>query len=367
MGRAVAALRRAAVRRSLRAGDPLCARRLRRVAGRRREMGEGRRKCCRTTSALPSISCRAAARRSRANCSAASRWRARSRASPPRAATRSIAASSRRRWSRMRRRTARCTRSPISPTTRVDWVEPLALDFAATTVHEIPPNGQGIAALMALGILRAFDLDSLAPDSVESQHLQIEAMKLAFADAYRYVSDPRTMEFTPAALLDPDYLASRARLIDPQARAGLRPRRSAARRHRLPLRGRRARHDRVADPVELHGLRIRRRRAGHRHQPAESRRRIFARRPAIRTRSAAASVRSRRSSPDFSRATARRSAPSASWAARSSRPGHVQTMVRLLVYGMNPQAVLDAPRWKLERRHIGRPRRRAPRRSCARA
>ena len=57
-------------------------------------------------------------------------------------------------------------------------------------VHEIPPNGQGIAALMALGILAHFDLAALPPDSVASQHLQIEAMKLAFADVHRYVADP---------------------------------------------------------------------------------------------------------------------------------------------------------------------------------
>src|SRR5438128_9294959 len=95
-----------------------------------------------------------------------------------------------------------------------DWVTPLALDYGGATVHQIPPNGQGIAALMALGILRSFDLAALPPDSVASQHLQIEAMKLAFADAYRYVSDPRTMEVTATALLDPAYLASRARLID---------------------------------------------------------------------------------------------------------------------------------------------------------
>jgi len=98
----------------------------------------------------------------------------------------------------------------------VDWVAPLGIDYAGSTVHEIPPNGQGIAALMALGILRAFDLQSLPPDSVASQHLQIEAMKLAFADAYRYVSDPRTMDRAPSALLDPEYLASRARQIDPK-------------------------------------------------------------------------------------------------------------------------------------------------------
>ena len=73
----------------------------------------------------------------------------------------------------------------------VDWVTPLALDYAGATVHEIPPNGQGIAAQMALGILRQFDLAALPPDSVACQHSQIEAMKLAFADVHRYVSDPR--------------------------------------------------------------------------------------------------------------------------------------------------------------------------------
>src|SRR4029434_4618261 len=69
---------------------------------------------------------------------------------------------------------------------------------------------------MALGILKSFDLRALAPDSVASQHLQIEAMKLAFADAHRYVSDPRTMTIHAAAMVDPAYLASRARLIDPK-------------------------------------------------------------------------------------------------------------------------------------------------------
>ena len=97
----------------------------------------------------------------------------------------------------------------------LDWVTPLALDYRRRERSRIPPNGQGIAAQMALGILRAFDLESLPPDSVASQHLQIEAMKLAFADAYRYVGDPRTMECSPADLLDPDYLAARAATIDP--------------------------------------------------------------------------------------------------------------------------------------------------------
>jgi len=81
-------------------------------------------------------------------------------------------------------------------------------------VHEIPPNGQGIAALIALGILDRFDLSALAVDGVDSQHLQIEAMKLAFADVYRYVAEPESMDVTTEQLLDDSYLAARARLID---------------------------------------------------------------------------------------------------------------------------------------------------------
>jgi gamma-glutamyltranspeptidase/glutathione hydrolase len=95
-----------------------------------------------------------------------------------------------------------------------EWVTPIAKDYRGYTLHEIPPNGQGIAALIALGILDNFYLASHALDGVDSQHLQIEAMKLAFADVYRYVAEPGAMEVTPAQMLDPAYLAGRARLID---------------------------------------------------------------------------------------------------------------------------------------------------------
>ena len=97
---------------------------------------------------------------------------------------------------------------------RPDWVEPIRKSYRGYEIHEIPPNGQGIAALMALGILDNFDVGNLPVDSIDSQHLQIEAMKLAFADLYRYVSDPRSMEVTPEQMLDDAYLKSRARLID---------------------------------------------------------------------------------------------------------------------------------------------------------
>ena len=97
-----------------------------------------------------------------------------------------------------------------------EWVEPISMAFAGHTVHQIPPNGQGIAALMALGMLDQLDAARFPVDSVESQHLQIEAMKLAFADTYRWVADPRAMtDVTASHLLAPAYLRERARLIAP--------------------------------------------------------------------------------------------------------------------------------------------------------
>jgi gamma-glutamyltranspeptidase/glutathione hydrolase len=99
---------------------------------------------------------------------------------------------------------------------RPEWVAPIGKTYGSHTLHEIPPNGQGIAALIALGILSHFEPASLKVDSVESQHLQIEAMKLAFADVYRYVAEPANMEVTAEQLLDDAYLAARAKLIDPK-------------------------------------------------------------------------------------------------------------------------------------------------------
>ncbi|MGH8745849.1 MAG: gamma-glutamyltransferase family protein, partial [Burkholderiales bacterium] len=95
-----------------------------------------------------------------------------------------------------------------------DWVDTLTMDYRGYTLHELPPNGQGIVALIALGILENFDLTSYPVDSVDSVHLQIEAVKLAFADAQAYVADIDHMPFPPQRMLDRTYLKSRAKLID---------------------------------------------------------------------------------------------------------------------------------------------------------
>jgi len=98
---------------------------------------------------------------------------------------------------------------------RADWVGVISGDYRDYTVHEMPPNGQGIIALIALGILANFDMGSLAVDSARTVHLQIEACKLGFADALDYVADIDAMPFDPDQLLNKNYLAERAALIDP--------------------------------------------------------------------------------------------------------------------------------------------------------
>lgn len=99
---------------------------------------------------------------------------------------------------------------------KADWVEPISLDYRGLTLHEIPPNGQGLAALLMLGIIQHRNLAGLQVDCPDVIHLQIEAMKLAFADAHRYIADPAAMKVKVRDLLSPAYLAERAKLIDPQ-------------------------------------------------------------------------------------------------------------------------------------------------------
>ncbi|HTY33093.1 gamma-glutamyltransferase family protein [Mycobacterium sp.] len=97
---------------------------------------------------------------------------------------------------------------------RADWVGTIDTGYRGYTVHEIPPNGQGIVALIALGILEQFDMSSWPADSADSVHLQIEAVKLAFADAQAHVADIDHMALAPERLLDKEYLRRRAALID---------------------------------------------------------------------------------------------------------------------------------------------------------
>ena len=99
------------------------------------------------------------------------------------------------------------------------WVEPLSVNYKGYTLHELPPAGQGVAALQMLKMLETIDLKSMGHNSARYLHTLIEAKKLAHADLARYVADPDYMTVKPAALLDSGYLAKRAGLIDPRKAA----------------------------------------------------------------------------------------------------------------------------------------------------
>jgi gamma-glutamyltranspeptidase/glutathione hydrolase len=94
------------------------------------------------------------------------------------------------------------------------WVDTIRQGVAGYELHELPPNGQGIAALMCLGILAYTELADCRVDGPDWHHLVIEAMKLAFADVYAQVADPAAMRVGTAQMLAPDYLRARAGRID---------------------------------------------------------------------------------------------------------------------------------------------------------
>ena len=232
-----------------------------------------------------------------------------------------------------------------------DWVEPISIDYRGSTVHEIPPNGQGIAALMALGIIENFDLESMAPDSPECLHLQIEAMKLAFADAYRYVADPAAMEVTPAQLLNKDYLRERSKLIDRK--------RSTKFEHGMPPPGGTiylTAADESGMMVSLiqsnyqgfgsgivvpgTGISLQNRGSGFTLQPGHpnevgpSKRPFHTIIPAFMTKDGEPSL------------------AFGIMGGAMQPQAHLQTMVRLIDHGQNPQACLDAPRWRVDPGHL---------------
>ncbi len=95
-----------------------------------------------------------------------------------------------------------------------EWVEPISTTYRGWTVYEIPPNGQGIAALMMLNVMEQFPLSEYGAGSAKALHVEIEAKKLAYADLLRYVCDPKFHKVPVAGMLSKDYARERARLID---------------------------------------------------------------------------------------------------------------------------------------------------------
>lgn len=227
-----------------------------------------------------------------------------------------------------------------------DWVEPISQSYRDLTLNEIPPNGQGIAALMALGILSHFPLGELAVDSADSLHLQIEAMKLAFVDSYRYVADPRAMDVSPGRLLDPQYLRARAALID-RKRAqdfghGTPPESgtiylTAADSAGMMVSYIQSNYMGFGSGVVVPGtgISLQNRGAGFRLEPGHPNCVAPAKRPFHTI------------IPGFVTQDGRPVMSFGVMGADMQPQGHVQIMVRLADYGQNPQAAADAPRWKV--------------------
>ncbi|HEX6829313.1 MAG TPA: gamma-glutamyltransferase family protein [Burkholderiales bacterium] len=229
---------------------------------------------------------------------------------------------------------------------RADWVQPLGMDYRGVVLHELPPNGQGLAALIALSILSRWNVGILPLDTAESVHLQLEAMKLAFADVYRHVADPQGMEVSPQALLDPGYLDQRARRIDPQRAQefghGLPPDSgtvylAAADASGMMVSCIQSNYNGFGSGVVVPGTGIalhnRGRafslKAGHPNRVGPGRRPFHTIIPGFVTRGGQALM-------SFG-----------VMGAAMQPQGHVQVMLRIFDYGQNPQAACDAPRWRV--------------------
>ncbi|MEK8050271.1 gamma-glutamyltransferase family protein [Ideonella sp. DXS22W] len=228
---------------------------------------------------------------------------------------------------------------------RPEWVTPIGQDYRGHRLHEIPPNGQGIAALIALGILQHFDLAGLGADSLAAQHLQIEAMKLAFADVYRYVAEPASMEVTAEQMLDPAYLAQRARLIDPKRAQDFgagNPVKggtiylTAADERGMMVSFIQSNYMGFGSGVVVpeYGVHLQNRghafslQAGNANGVAPGKRPFHTIIPAFLTKDG---------QPVMSYGV---------MGANMQPQGHMQTLVRMLDFGQNPQAACDAPRWR---------------------
>ena len=227
-----------------------------------------------------------------------------------------------------------------------EWVEPISLSYRDMRLHEIPPNGQGIAALIALGILGHFPLADLPVDSADSLHLQIEAMKLAFADAYRYVADPGAMSVSIGQLLDADYLKERAALIDRARAKDFAPGRpgasdtiylTAADSAGMMVSYIQSNYMGFGSGVVVPGtgISLHNRGACFRLEPNHPNRVAPGKRPFHTI------------IPGFVMDGPRPLMSFGVMGGDMQPQGHAQIMIRLADYGQNPQAAADAPRWKV--------------------
>ena len=230
---------------------------------------------------------------------------------------------------------------------QAEWVQPVSVSFAGHEVHEIPPNGIGIAALVALGVMQNLPYQKTQPDSAERMHLEIECMRLAFADAHTHLGDAEHMRVALEHLLDPDYLRSRARLIDPEKAGSYGPGQppsggttylAAADAEGRMVSFIQSNYKGFGSGVVVPGTGIAlHNRAlgfvttpGHVNQVAGGKRPLHSIIPAFLTR---------------------QGKPAMAFGVMGGNmqpQGHLQMVMRYVVEGHNPQAASDAPRWRID-------------------
>jgi len=226
---------------------------------------------------------------------------------------------------------------------RSTWVEPISTTYRGYEVWELPPNGQGLAALIALNILEGFDLSTYPRESAESYHVQIEAMKLAFVEAQRYVADPERVSVPTRELLSKEFAARRRALIGEQA---LLPEPSekltsdtvylcAADADGMMVSLIQSNSDTFGSHVVVPGtgMALQNRAAGFSLDPMHLNCLEPGKRPFHTI------------IPGFLTCDDQAIGPFGVMGGHMQPQGHVQMMVNMLDYGLNPQASLDAPRW----------------------
>lgn len=228
---------------------------------------------------------------------------------------------------------------------RSEWVAPISVAYRDHEVWEIPPNGQGIAALQALGIVEGTTMHDAPYASAESWHWQIEAMKLAFADAYRYVADPRRAEVPVVGMLDAGYLAVRWALLREHAQSfgpGQPPGGGtvylcAADRDGMMVSYIQSNYMGFGSGVVVPdtGIAFQNRAAGftlepgHRNEAAGGKRPRHTIIPGFLTRGGAPV------------------GPFGVMGGEMQPQGHLQVVTSMVDYGLDPQSALDAPRWRV--------------------
>lgn len=233
---------------------------------------------------------------------------------------------------------------------RCDWVTPLAQSFCShggnVALHEIPPSGQGLMALIAFGICDRLGLERHTVDSADAVHLQIEATRIGYAEIERHLADIDYMKVRPADLLDAGYLSRRAADIEPH-RANPRPTTLAASPDTVYLT--------TADDsgmmvsmiqsnyrgfgagvvVPGTGIALQNRGSGFTLEPGHPNEVGPNKRPYHTI------------IPGFATEDGKARMSFGVMGGHMQAQGHLQMMLRVFLYGQNPQAASDAPRWHL--------------------